>query len=183
MRKQSQDEADIIEALTKLQEQLAALDRKVDYLINKPLPQLVDVKPFIQPAALQQPTETRPVVEPVSAQSAVAQAQEGGRPNDRRQPRPTYRAVCAECQKECDLPFKPGGDRPVYCKECFSRRRSAGNAAKVVVENKPPEETPSLPEVVHAAVDIPETPSKDRKATAAAKRPAAKRKPVSAKKK
>jgi len=30
------------------------------------------------------------------------------------------------CNKECEVPFKPSGDRPVYCKECFSKRKGGG---------------------------------------------------------
>ena len=41
-------------------------------------------------------------------------------------PREMHKAVCAECQKECEVPFKPSGDRPVYCKECFSKRKDSG---------------------------------------------------------
>ena len=39
------------------------------------------------------------------------------------QPREMHKATCAECHKECEVPFKPSGDRPVYCKECFSKRK------------------------------------------------------------
>jgi len=42
------------------------------------------------------------------------------------QPREMYKATCAECQKECEVPFKPSGDRPVYCRECFSKRKGGG---------------------------------------------------------
>lgn len=38
-------------------------------------------------------------------------------------PRQTFKAICAECGKEADLPFQPRGDRPVYCRDCFSKRR------------------------------------------------------------
>lgn len=38
-----------------------------------------------------------------------------------RENRPTFRAVCASCGRDCDLPFKPTGDRPVYCRDCFSK--------------------------------------------------------------
>jgi len=38
-------------------------------------------------------------------------------------PKEMHKATCAECGKECEVPFKPSGDRPVYCKECFSKRR------------------------------------------------------------
>ncbi|MCK5451357.1 MAG: hypothetical protein KAI70_06295, partial [Candidatus Omnitrophica bacterium] len=26
--------------------------------------------------------------------------------------------------KECEVPFKPRDDRPVYCKDCFSKRKN-----------------------------------------------------------
>lgn len=38
--------------------------------------------------------------------------------------REMHKATCEECKKECEVPFKPSGDRPVYCKECFSKRRN-----------------------------------------------------------
>ena len=41
-------------------------------------------------------------------------------------PRELHKAVCAECKKECEVPFKPSGDRPVYCRDCFSKRKSSG---------------------------------------------------------
>lgn len=41
-------------------------------------------------------------------------------------PREMFKAVCADCKKECEVPFKPSGDRPVYCKECFSKRKTSG---------------------------------------------------------
>ena len=31
-------------------------------------------------------------------------------------------AVCAECGKETEVPFRPTGDRPVYCWDCFHKR-------------------------------------------------------------
>ncbi len=41
-------------------------------------------------------------------------------------PREMYKAICAECKKECEVPFKPKDDRPIYCKECFAKRRGEG---------------------------------------------------------
>ena len=35
-----------------------------------------------------------------------------------------FMAICSECGKEAQLPFKPRGDRPVYCSDCFSKRRT-----------------------------------------------------------
>ena len=30
-----------------------------------------------------------------------------------------HKAVCAECGRECEVPFKPNGSRPIYCSNCF----------------------------------------------------------------
>ena len=37
--------------------------------------------------------------------------------------REMHKATCADCGKECEVPFKPDGTRPVYCRECYSKRR------------------------------------------------------------
>ena len=39
------------------------------------------------------------------------------------QPREMHKAICADCKQECDVPFKPAQDRPVYCKECYSKHK------------------------------------------------------------
>ena len=36
--------------------------------------------------------------------------------------REMHPAVCAECNKDTEVPFLPTGDRPVYCSDCFSKR-------------------------------------------------------------
>lgn len=41
----------------------------------------------------------------------------------KRPPREMHKAICSECGKECEVPFKPDGRRPVYCRECFNKRR------------------------------------------------------------
>jgi CxxC-x17-CxxC domain-containing protein len=37
--------------------------------------------------------------------------------------REMHKAVCAECKQECEVPFKPRGDRPVYCLDCFKKKK------------------------------------------------------------
>lgn len=32
-----------------------------------------------------------------------------------------HKAVCSKCGNECEVPFKPTGDRPVFCSQCFER--------------------------------------------------------------
>ena len=41
-------------------------------------------------------------------------------------PREMHKAVCATCGAECEVPFEPRGDRPVYCSDCFANSRSQG---------------------------------------------------------
>jgi len=31
-------------------------------------------------------------------------------------------AVCDECGKNCQVPFRPSGDKPVYCSDCFEKK-------------------------------------------------------------
>ena len=55
---------------------------------------------------------------------------QGGGRFDR--PREMHQVICSNCGKETEVPFKPTGDRPVYCRECFAKmggpepRRSFG---------------------------------------------------------
>ncbi len=37
--------------------------------------------------------------------------------------REMFEAVCADCGKTANVPFRPSGARPVYCSDCFSKRR------------------------------------------------------------
>lgn len=34
-----------------------------------------------------------------------------------------YPAVCAACGCETELPFKPKGDKPVYCSACLTKKK------------------------------------------------------------
>lgn len=38
-------------------------------------------------------------------------------------PREMHKAVCSECKKECEVPFKPTPGKPVYCKECYAKKK------------------------------------------------------------
>ena len=94
----------LVEALAKLVERLESVERKVDQVLGR-----VSNQPQVQHA---HPPE----------RSVQVQNQEV------RKERVMYQAICADCQKNCQVPFKPGS-RPVYCKECFAIRK-AGHAPK-----------------------------------------------------
>ncbi len=46
-----------------------------------------------------------------------------GRDSSVKREREMYDAVCSECGRETKIPFKPHLDKPVYCSECFSKRK------------------------------------------------------------
>ncbi len=45
---------------------------------------------------------------------------DSGRDQDRGD-RQMYPAVCSDCGQECEVPFRPTGDKPVYCSNCFKK--------------------------------------------------------------
>ena len=38
--------------------------------------------------------------------------------------REMFTVVCANCGNDATVPFRPSGDRPVYCSDCFNRMRN-----------------------------------------------------------
>ncbi|HEV8361821.1 MAG TPA: CxxC-x17-CxxC domain-containing protein [Candidatus Thermoplasmatota archaeon] len=40
-------------------------------------------------------------------------------------PREMFDAVCADCGKQTQVPFRPTEGRPVYCRDCFQKRKPA----------------------------------------------------------
>jgi CxxC-x17-CxxC domain-containing protein len=45
--------------------------------------------------------------------------------------RKMHKVICAECKKECEVPFMPKPGRPVYCKTCYSDRRKNSSHVKL----------------------------------------------------
>jgi len=33
-----------------------------------------------------------------------------------------HSAVCTACGKKCEVPFRPTGDKPIYCSDCFGKK-------------------------------------------------------------
>ncbi len=52
-----------------------------------------------------------------------------GRPSGRGFGRPLemFQATCASCGKSCEVPFRPNGKKPVYCRECFAKNGGPSN--------------------------------------------------------
>ena len=102
--------------LIEMQKQITSLEAKIDTLVARSAPRPVEVKPLPKPFPRQD--------------------------NNYRE-RILHKTICADCRKECEVPFKPTGGRPVYCKDCFSKRKAAG----ILLKNRPGETVPS--QVLH----------------------------------
>jgi CxxC-x17-CxxC domain-containing protein len=47
---------------------------------------------------------------------------------DRNRERPEmHEAICSDCGKKCEVPFKPTGDKPIYCSQCFTNHGGSSN--------------------------------------------------------
>lgn len=40
-----------------------------------------------------------------------------------------HKAICDQCNKECEVPFKPTGDKPIFCDACFGKDDSPRNSS------------------------------------------------------
>lgn len=47
----------------------------------------------------------------------------GGRPGADRGPVTMHKAICSDCGNSCEVPFRPTGDKPIFCSDCFSAKR------------------------------------------------------------
>jgi len=117
-----QDEPGVAVLINKVQQQLTAMEKKLDILISQP-----SKRPF-EKSYSQEPSRR------FDRFHRHDRGRQGNGPRER-----TYtRVICVDCNKECEVPFKPSGDRPVYCKECFSKRKG-GSSFKEKYDTKPRE--------------------------------------------
>ena len=60
----------------------------------------------------------------------------GDRDSRRSERRPVemHDATCAKCGKQCQVPFRPTGDKPVYCSDCF--RKNEGSSRNFSSRNQ-----------------------------------------------
>ena len=40
-------------------------------------------------------------------------------------PTERFQATCASCHAACEVPFRPNGKKPVYCRDCFKGHEEA----------------------------------------------------------
>jgi len=106
-------EPDVTGMIDKIQQSLVSLERKLDTLINRP------------PQSQARPSFDRPNRHGRDSRDGRGESRQGSGFRDRN----FYQVICAECGQNCEVPFKPSGDRPVYCKDCFSKRKDSGGGS------------------------------------------------------
>lgn len=111
---------DVAGLIDSLQQQLISLDKKIDVLIGRTSPRPFDEKNYLRSA------------QPADQSNRYAERKQENRFRERT----LHKAICADCRKECEVPFKPSLDRPVYCKECFSKRKNGGTFNAKTPEKK-----------------------------------------------
>ena len=62
-------------------------------------------------------------IDKVLAQTAGRSSESAEAKQPPHRDRVLYEAICADCHKVCEVPFRPTETRPVYCKECWAKRK------------------------------------------------------------
>ncbi len=127
---------DLVAALMKLTERIESVERKMDVMLSQGTqPQRRSEQSYqshqANPGGNQsnqgqhsQPRQHQPAPQ---HQQQSSQQHQHSRPQGRPE-RILHKAVCADCRRECEVPFKPTGERPTYCKECFTKRKTGGGS-------------------------------------------------------
>ncbi|MDP2923561.1 MAG: hypothetical protein Q8O30_07595 [Candidatus Omnitrophota bacterium] len=106
-----QAKPDVTELIIKMQQQLVFLEKKIDTLLSQSEQRSSEAKPYSKPFRSFEPSHGR------------AEA----RYDHDRGERTFFQAICADCNTECEVPFRPSQGRPVYCKQCFSKHKGGGS--------------------------------------------------------
>ena len=77
-----------------------------------------------EPKKVEKPAEEPKAEEPKAEEPKAAPAGDEPTPaGTDQQGRQLYNVTCADCGKQTQVPFKPTGDRPVYCRDCYMKKR------------------------------------------------------------
>ena len=47
-----------------------------------------------------------------------------------------HAATCADCGNQCQVPFRPTGDKPIYCSNCFAANKEVGFEPRRLPQSK-----------------------------------------------
>ena len=65
-----------------------------------------------------------------------------------------HEAICDRCGKKCEVPFKPSGNKPVYCSDCFKKNEYSESKGKPVLSSRELEEINSKLDRILNALNI-----------------------------
>jgi CxxC-x17-CxxC domain-containing protein len=59
-----------------------------------------------------------------------------------------HTVICDKCGEECQVPFKPSSDKPVYCSACFRSQEGGSSSRRISPRgNIPPSNSNELKEI------------------------------------
>ncbi len=125
---------DLVSAMAKIAERLEGLEKKTEQVIRQISTGFSGMMSSAQNVQRSESSHGSQGHRPPyqnSNQNHVSQQ------NNNRHERVMYKAICADCRKGCEVPFKPTGERPIYCKECFAKRK-ADYRGPTTVESRVP---------------------------------------------
>lgn len=110
---------ELVTVMMKIAERLEALEKKMDLVVSQTSTQLSAMRnishTFQRPESSHHPSS---IPQQIHSQSQ----------------RTLYQAICADCERSCEVPFRPSRERPVYCKECFAHRKAGSTVPSKNIE-------------------------------------------------
>ena len=121
---------DLVSAMTKIAERLEGLEKKMEQVIRQTA---VGSSGMMSAGPNFQQFDRPHGSQEHRCEYQSSNQNQGPQLNNNRYERVMYQAVCADCRKDCEVPFKPTGERPIYCKECFVKRKATPQGIKATV--------------------------------------------------
>src|SRR3989337_133145 len=76
----------------------------------------------VEAEAEDKPAEEPKADKPAEDKAASGDAEPAGVDQQGRQ---LYNVKCSNCGRDTQVPFKPSGDRPVYCRDCYMQKKNS----------------------------------------------------------
>lgn len=115
-KKKVKKKIDVEDLLGELQARFDAIEDKLDMLLSKSAVLTRMISTERDPAFKTHATVTKKFPIP-----------QDNNPRERKM----HKVVCAQCKNNCEVPFVPRADRPVYCKTCYSNRRKESSLRNI----------------------------------------------------
>ena len=90
-----------------------------------------EVKAEVEEEADEKPAEEAGTQEPEAEEPEADKPKEEAASGDAtpaevdQQGRQLYNVKCSNCGRDTQVPFKPSGDRPVYCRDCYMQKKNS----------------------------------------------------------